>query len=365
MHGFTTRANLRPSWPPTLRPASGQTSDPRSGQTSGQASRPSWRGVAARAAWAVSMLLATALTPALAADAFPSKTIKLILPFSAGGGTDESSRALADELQKILKVPVIAENKPGASGAIAVQTVKMAPADGHTLLIATNSLVAVNPVVVKNLGYDPFKDLTPVHGITVSPPVVSGPLNSPYSSMKDALLKAKASGTPLKIGNYSQGYELLAAWIGHLENVPIIHVPYKGPSNMLVDLVGGQLDFAISDPASALELVKGGKIKAFAVGADKRDPTMPDTPTMKEQGYQDFESYVWASVFAKAGTPPEVLQALAKAIDTANRSPVMEARRAGRPGQRMDVSLEAMGKFQKTEYERFRKVAKATNYQPK
>ena len=308
--------------------------------------------------------LGLASAPAWAAD-YPSKTIKFILPFSAGGGTDESSRALADELQKILKVPVVAENKPGASGAIAVQTVKMAPADGHTVLVATNSLVAVNPVAVKNLGYDPFKDLTPVHGITVSPPVISAPLNSPYSSVKDALLKAKASGQPLKIGNYSQGYELLAAWVGSLEGVSIIHVPYKGPSNMLVDLVGGQLDFAISDPASALELVKGGKIKASAIGADKRDPTMPDTPTMKELGYKDFESYVWASAFVKAGTPPDVLNKLAKAIDQANRSPTMEARRAGRPGQRMDMSLEEMGKFQRQEYERFRKVAKATNYQAK
>ncbi|ARU03493.1 hypothetical protein CCO03_01265 [Comamonas serinivorans] len=302
---------------------------------------------------------------AQAESAFPSRPIKFILPFSAGGGTDESSRALADELQKALKVPVVCENKPGASGAIAVQTVKAAPADGYTLLIATNSLVAVNPVALKNLGYDPFKDLTPLHGITVSPPVVSAPLNTPYSSVKDALLKAKASGNPLKIGNYSAGYELLAAWLGHLEGTPVIHVPYKGPSNMLVDLVGGQLDFAISDPASAQELIKGGKIKGMATGADQRDPSMADVPTMKEQGYKDFESYVWASVYAKAGTPPAVLKTLAEALNVANRSPTMEARRAGRPGQRMDMALGEMGKFQRQEYERFKKVAQATNYQPK
>lgn len=309
-------------------------------------------GAAAPATWA-------------APGTYPSRPIKFILPFSAGGGTDESSRALADELSKALKVPVVSENKPGASGAIAVNTVTSAPADGYTVLIATNSLVAVNPVAIKNLGYDPFKDLTPVHGITVSPPIVSAPLNTPYSSIKDALLKAKASGQPLKIGNYSAGYELLAAWIGNLEGVQIIHVPYKGPSNMLVDLVGGQLDFAISDPASAQELIKGGKIKGMASGSAKRDPSMPEVPTMKELGYTDFESYVWASVFVKAGTPPDVLKTLADAIAVANRSPAMEARRKGRPGHRMDMALDEMGKFQREEYERFKRVAQATNYQPK
>jgi tripartite-type tricarboxylate transporter receptor subunit TctC len=239
------------------------------------------------------------------------------------------------------------------------------PADGYTLLVAPTSVLVVNVVTVKDLSYDPFKDLTPVHGITVSPPIVSAPLNTPYGSIKDALLKAKASGQPLKIGNYSAGYELLAAWIGNLEGVQIIHVPYKGPSNMLVDLVGGQLDFAISDPASAQELIKGGKIKGMASGSAKRDPSMPEVPTMKELGYTDFESYVWASVFVKAGTPPDVLKKLADAIAVANRSPAMEARRKGRPGHRMDMALDEMGKFQREEYERFKRVAQATNYQPK
>ncbi|MFT3804180.1 MAG: tripartite tricarboxylate transporter substrate binding protein [Burkholderiaceae bacterium] len=308
----------------------------------------------------------SAATPAAraAAGAYPSKPIKFILPFTAGGGTDESSRALADELEKVLKVPVVSENRPGASGAIAVHAVTSMPADGYTVLIATNSLVAVNPVAVKNLTYDPFKDLTPVHGITVSPPIVSAPLNSRYGSVKDALLESKAGGQPLKIGNYSAGYELLAAWIGHLEGVPVIHVPYKGPSNMLVDLVGGQLDLAISDPASAQELIKTGRIKGMASGADQRDPTMPEVPTMKELGYPEFESYVWASTFVKAGTPPAVLATLADAIGQANRSPAMEARRKGRPGHALNLALDEMGKFQRQEYERFRKVAKVTNYQP-
>lgn len=302
---------------------------------------------------------------AWAADAYPSKVIKFVLPFSAGGGTDESARAMADELQKIFKVPVVSENKPGASGAIAVQAVKAAPADGYTVLIATNSLVAVNPVAVKNLGYDPFKDLTPVHGITVSPPVISAPLAAKFNTIKEALAQAKASGEPLRIGNYSAGYELLGAWIGELGKVPVVHVPYKGPSNMMVDLVGGRLDLAVSDPGSAQELIKAGKIKGVGMGADKRDPSMPDVPSMKEQGFAEFESYVWASLYVKAGTPPDVLKKLAAALGQANRSPVMEARRTGRPGKALNLALDEMGEFQRQEYERFKRVAKATNYEAK
>jgi len=310
-------------------------------------------------------LLTQAHVNAWADETYPSRPIRFILPFSAGGGTDANARVLAEELQKVLKVPILCDNKPGASGAIAVQATLAAPADGYTLLIATNSVVSVNPVAMKNLNYDPFKDLTPVHGMTVSPAMISAPRNSPYSTVKDALLRAKASGQPLRIGNYSQGYELLAAWVGYVENVPIIHVPYKGPANMLVDLVGDRLDFAISDPTSALELIKGGKLRGMAICADKRDPTIADVPTMKEQGYTGFESYVWSSVFAKAGTPPAALKILADQIGVANRSPAVEALRSGLPRSALNLALGDMGKFQRDEYERFKKVAQAVNYEPR
>lgn len=309
--------------------------------------------------------LMTTLTYASPLNFPQQKAIKIILPFSAGGGTDESSRTLGDELQKILGVPVVAENKPGASGSIAVNALMAAPADGHTLLIATNSLVSVNPVTIKNLGYDPFKDLTPVHGITVSPPIISAPLNWPYKNLKDALLEYKKEGKALKIGNYSHGYELLGAWLGQLEGTEVIPVPYKGPSNMLIDLVGGRLDLAISDPTSAQELIKTGKIRGVGSGASKRDASMPDVPTMKELGYPEFESYVWASVYAKAGTPPDILKALADALGQANRTPAMGIKRTGRPGEALNLALDEMGKFQKTEFERFKKIAETTKFVPK
>lgn len=301
---------------------------------------------------------------ALAKDVYPNKPIKFILPFSPGGGTDKNSRALAEELQKIFNIPVICENKPGASGAIAVRSVTSAPADGYTVLVATNSLVSVNPVTNKDLGYDPFKDLSPVHGLVVAAPVVCGPIDSPYKGIKEALIHAKSSNKPLRIGNYSKGYELLATWLGHLEDAPIIHVSYKGPSQMLMDLIGGQIDFSIGDPSSAMELINAKKIRGFAIGADKREANLPDLPTMKELGYAEYESYVWASVFVKAGTPLDIRKKLAQSIALANSTPTMVSQRKGRPERSLDLSLEELGKFQREEYERFKKVAELTSFNP-
>lgn len=299
------------------------------------------------------------------AAGFPDKPIRMILPFSPGGGTDESSRAYADELHKLLGVPVIADNRPGASGLVAVNALLSAPADGYTMLVATNSLAAVNPVMRKDLPYDAFKDLQPIHGLLNSAPVISAPLSSGKEPLREMLLRAKKEGRSLAIGNYSEGYQLLAAWIGTLEGVPVVHVPYKGPSPMLVDLVGGRLDFAISDPTSAMELVRTGKLRGVATGGAERERQMPDMPTMMELGYPDFETYVWSSLFVRSGTPPEVAKKLSDAVAAALVSPVIQARNANRPGTPMMLALGALGDFQRREYERFRKVADAAGMAPR
>lgn len=317
-----------------------------------------------RMAQAIALGSGLAALPVRAAG-FPERPIRMLLPFSPGGGTDESSRAYADELQKLLGVPVVAENKPGASGLVAINTLLAAPPDGYTMLVATNSLAAVNPVMRKDLPYDAFKDLQPIHGLLNSAPVISAPLASGNTPLKQMLLRAKKEGRALSIGNYSEGYQLLAAWIGTLEQVPVVHVPYKGPSPMLVDLVGGRLDFAISDPTSAMELVRTGKLRGVATGGAERERQMPDMPTMIELGYPEFETYVWSSLFVRAGTPPEIAKKLADAVGTALVAPAIQARNANRPGTPMMMALGALGDFQRREYERFRKVADAAGMAPR
>ena len=263
---------------------------------------------------------------ARASGKFPDRPIRMILPFSAGGGTDESARSYADELQKLLSVPVVADNRPGASGLIAVSALMSAPADGYTVLVATNSLVAVNPVMRKDLPYDPFKDLVPVHGLIKSAPVITAPVGASSMPLRETLLRAKVSGKSLSIGNYSEGYQLLAA--------------------------------------CTLELITAGKIKGVATGGSEREPKLPGVPTMKELGYPDFESYVWSSIFVRSGTPDAVVQTLADAFAKVLRAPAVMARHEGRPGIALALARSELGGFQRREYERFKRVADAAGMVP-
>ena len=290
-------------------------------------------------------------------SAWPSKPIKIVMPYTPGGGADENTRAVGDELQKILKVPVVIENRPGAAGAIAASHVIAQPADGYTVLVAPTSVLVVNAVTVKDLAYDPFKDLEPVHGMSISAPFVVAAADTPFTTIKDALLKAKATGIPLNVGNYTEGYKLLATWIASLEKAPATHVSYKGPSNMMIDVVGGRLDLGLCDAASAVELIKAGKVKALVQTGAKRDPQALTVPTMKELGYAELESYVWSSLTVKTGTPKAVIDQLAKATAQALASPAVQRQMHGKPGAVLTSGPEAMRVFQRQEFERYKKMA--------
>jgi tripartite-type tricarboxylate transporter receptor subunit TctC len=293
-----------------------------------------------------------------AGPSWPSKSIKIVMPYTPGGGADENARAVADELQRILKVPVVVENRPGAVGAIAASHVIAQPADGYTLLVAPTSVLVVNVVTVKDLSYDPFKDLTPVHGLSVSAPFVVAPADTAFPGIREALRQAKAKGRPLNIGNYTEGYKLLATWIASLEDAPATHITYKGPANMMIDLVGGRLDLGLCDAASAVELIKAGKVKALVQTGDKRDPQAPDVPTMKELGYAELESYVWSSLSARAGTPAAIVDALARATAQALKSPAVQRQMHGKPGTTLDFGPEEMLQFQRRELARYQKMAR-------
>lgn len=284
-------------------------------------------------------------------------TIRIIVPFSAGSGSDESTRFYADQMSKLLNKTVMVENKPGASGLIAVQTVLAEPADGNTILLASNSIIAVNPVVNKKLPYDSFKDLEPLHGLGISSPTLIVSPKSPYNSIEDIVKSYKNNKKPFFVGTYSDGYKLVVDWIGQTIDVEISHIPYKGGSQMVTDLIGGRLDFALNDQSGVLTLLASGDVKALAITADQRDPKMPDIPTMKELGYKDFESYVWSSLSVKAGTPKEVKEQLAEVITKIQNSEAGKAYHAKRAGTALSLSLDKLGEFQQKEYQRFKKIA--------
>lgn len=293
------------------------------------------------------------------AAAFPSKTLRIIVPFNAGSGADSTSRVYGEVVSKILGQPLIVENRPGGSGLVAIQTVKSAPADGHTILMASNSPMAVNPIVIKNMQYDPFKDFRPVHGASVGAAAFAIRGDSPHRTIADLIAAAKKEKRPLAIGNYSAGYQLVGAWLGTAGGVPVTHVAYKGGAQMMNDVIGGQLDTGAIDFSGVTPLLKDGRVRVLAITGDRRHPAYPDIPTMKESGFPDFETYVWASFFVRTGTPDDVTEKLASAFRQAMLSEEGKAFQAKTPGTPLMLGPKEMGEFHLREYERFKRVAEA------
>ena len=310
-------------------------------------------------------LPAQAQTPAAAgAAAFPNKPIKILVPFNAGSGADASSRFYGEMLAKHFGQQVLVENKPGASGVIAVQATRQAPADGYTILMGSNSPVVVNVLTIKNLPYDPFKDLRPLYGIAISPVAFAVRAESPYKTVADLVAAAKKDNRPLQLGNYSAGYQLVAAWLGTASGLPVTHIPYKGAAQMLTDVIGGQLELGVVDFTGTTELMKGGRLRVLAITADKRDPKYPDIPTMKESGFPDFETSVWSAFFMRAETPNDVVEKLAAAMHKAMSSEAGRAYQATLPSSALMMGPKELGEFQLREFQRFKKVADLAGIKP-
>ncbi|EED67173.1 tripartite tricarboxylate transporter substrate binding protein [Comamonas sp. w2-DMI] len=292
------------------------------------------------------------------------KAIRIIVPFSAGSGSDDGARFYADQLSRTIKRAVIVENKPGASGLLAVKEVIGQPADGNTILLGSNSLISVNPVMVKNLGYDPFKQLLPLHGLAISSPAVLTGNESGINSFSDLTTRYKNSQSPISIGNYSEGYRLVGEWLSQVLNIQSIPVPYKGGAAMVTDVIGNRLDIGLNDITGVAPLEKSKKIKILAITGKDRDHLLPHIPTMRELGYMEMESYVWSAFSMKMGTPRSVMEDLATAISESQKTKEAKDYQGARAGKFLDKKLEALGLFQRAEYERFRKVAEKAKINP-
>jgi tripartite-type tricarboxylate transporter receptor subunit TctC len=310
------------------------------------------------------LMLAAPLAFAQAAN-FPSKPIRIIVPFNAGSGSDTGARVYGEILSKELGTPVIVENKPGASGLLTIQHVKSSPADGYTIMLASNSPMTVNPVVMKDLPYDPVKDFRPISGLGRGSVAFVVRADSPDKTVKDLVERANQEKRPLAVGNYSAGYHLAAAWLGTATGAQVNHVPYKGGAQMMNDVIGGQLDTGAIDFGGAAPLIKEGRLRALAITGAERHPDFPDVPTMKESGYPDFETYVWTSFFVHADTPDDITAKLADAMQKVLVTDEAKAYQATIPTAPMRFGPTEMREFQLAEIERFRRVAQAAGIEPK
>ena len=265
---------------------------------------------------AVTVAAASLSGTAHAADAYPSKPITLVIPFSPGGSTDILGRLLAQKLGEGMKANVIVENKPGANGTIGVDRVAKSAPDGYTVVLADVGGMAISTSLYPKLPYQPMKDLVPVSLVGRSPLVLTVGTNSPLKSLADLTATAKANPAKLNYpssgtgGPNHMGGELYAMQA----NVKVTHVPYKGSAPSVVSLVSGETDFGFLTAVTINSQLKAGNLRALAVAHDSRLPAMPDVPTMDEAGLKGFTADAWFMAAVPAGTPQPIIDRLYQEI---------------------------------------------------
>ena len=257
--------------------------------------------------------LLCALVSTAAAQAWPAKTISLIVPFPAGGTTDVLARALGQELSKSLGQPVIVENKPGAGSTLGADFVAKAKPDGYTLLMgAVHHTIATS--VYRKLAYDFQKDLAPITTVAMVPNVlvVQADAATPIRTVPELIAQAKRAPGKLTFGSNGNGtgQHLIGAQFESMAGVQLLHVPYKGSGPMTTDLLGGQITMSFDTITPVLQHIKGGKLRALAVTTAKRSAALPDVPTLDEAGLKGFDLGTWFGVLAPAGTPKDVVMRL-------------------------------------------------------
>lgn len=274
---------------------------------------------------AAALYLAASATAAQAQANYPSKPVRVIVPYPAGGTTDIIARIAANQLTERLKQPFIVENRAGASGAIGSQAVAQSAPDGYTLLMGTASSHGINSALQKSLPYDAVKDFAPVTVVANTPNIIIANPNVPVKNLGDLIKLAKAEPGKINFGSTSPGGSphMSAELVKMMASIDMTHVPYKGAAPMLTDLIGGQVQIGFDNLPSSIGFVKSGKVRALAVTTAKRWPGAPDIPTVAESGVPGYEVSGWFGLLAPAGTPKDILHKLQAAIADAVRSPAV------------------------------------------
>jgi tripartite-type tricarboxylate transporter receptor subunit TctC len=303
---------------------------------------------------------AAALLPAAHAQTYPDKSIRLLVHWPAGGGADSVGRAVAAALTTELGKTVYIENVAGAGGNIGTQQFIRSAPDGYTLLLATSSTNSANPYLYKKVGFEPVKDFTPVPSVGLISSVLVVPANSPFKSAKDVIAAAKASPGKLSYGSGGVGASahLAGELFKSVAKVDITHVPYKGSGPALTDVMGGQLDFMFD--TGAFSHIKGGKIRALAVAAEKRHPAIPDVPTFDELGIKGMVMNAWYRVAAPANTPAAVVAKVNTAMNKALASGNLAKRLADIGAEVRAGSPDEFSKFWRSELARYEDLVKLT-----
>jgi tripartite-type tricarboxylate transporter receptor subunit TctC len=281
------------------------------------------------AALSVSLLSVLAvLTTACAQTPYPTKPIRLIVPFTPGGSTDILARAIGQELTKAWGQSVVIDNVPGAGGSIGADKAAKAPADGYTLLMGHIGTLAVNPSLYPKLPYNPVKDFAPVAWVARVPNILVVNSALPVKSLQDLVTYARSKPGQLSYGSGGNGSaaNLATEYFKMQTGTAIVHIPYRGTVPAVTDLIGGQIQLVFTGAPAVLGFVKSGQLRALAVSSPRRLEAMPDLPTVAESGYKNFEADQWYGVVAPAGTPKDIVQKLNLQINAALNAPELKKR---------------------------------------
>ncbi|TMS58260.1 tripartite tricarboxylate transporter substrate binding protein [Imbroritus primus] len=308
------------------------------------------------------MLAALALTTGLVAHAaadFPDKPIRLVMPYPPGGPTDLLARVVAMEMSQSLGQSVVVDNRPGASGMIGTEAVARARPDGYTI-VANPSLHVINPSIYADMRYDPVADFVPVTQLAQVPLVLIVPATSATRTVSDlvALGKSRKNGLSYGSGGIASSHHLAAESFRTVTKIPMLHVPYKGSSPALTDLVSGQVDFMFDSLSSAMPFIQSGQLRAIAVTTRQRAPALPEVPTVGESGYPGFDIGTWYGVWAPKGTPADVVQKLSQHVARALQQPQVQKRYAALGAQPVGSTPKDFADYQGTEARKWAEIVR-------
>lgn len=306
------------------------------------------------------LLAAAAVCSPSFAEAWPSKPIRLVVPFPAGGGTDIIARDLTQKITDSTRWNFIVENKPGSGGNIGVDNVAKSPANGYSLVLGQTSNLAINPSLYSKLPYDSVKDLTPISMVASSPLALVVAANSPYKTLGDLVAAAKAKPGSINFATSGNGTVAhLATELFQKEaGVKLTHIPYKGAAQGITDVIGGQVQVYVSSIPTLIGHIKNGKLRGVAVTSLKRVDDLPQVPTVAESGYKGFEAVTWFGVLGPANLPKDITARLNTEINKALKSPDLQKKLSDQGADVAGSTPEEFGKLVRDDIVRWGKVVK-------
>ena len=295
------------------------------------------------------------------AAGYPSKPIRLIVGFAAGGGNDIFARLVGQKLSDILKQSVIIENRPGAGGRLSAEYVAGQPADGHTLMVGASGMMSIAAATLPKLSYHPTRTFVPISMIANFPLILVIPVGNPSRSVKELVAWAKAHPDKANYATTSPAFTITSELLKLKSGMPGVAITYKSSNEMLLSVIGEQTLLAIADGPPTVPMVQGGKVRALAVTGAVRSPQLPGVPSMAEAGFPDVDVYLWSGVFAPAATPPAIVAKLETALRAAIADSDVSEKLKGMAVNPGGGSSEEFRRMIDADIERFSAVVKAAN----